>query len=146
MLLQDIPARAVPIVNVRGDQASIVEGEFAPTANRDRRIPRQWRRPIQGPVCTDVVACASNLMQVHVAVAEPLLDEANHLAVAIAPPKLRHRIFEIHIGRVNIVGLIRRKPLVVSFKKVNNIHDKSQKRANQNNWKQQKWIFRPLDV
>jgi hypothetical protein len=61
-------------------------------------------------------------MQIHFAVPKPGLDKRDRAFVAINPPKLTRRVFEIHILSIDAVSLINRKALVVVFENLKNVH------------------------
>ena len=62
-------------------------------------------------------------MQIHLAVAKPGVDKGDRAFVAIDPPKLTRRVFEIHILSVDAVGLVNRKALVVVLEDLKNVHE-----------------------
>jgi len=62
-------------------------------------------------------------MQIHLAVAKPALDKRDRALVAINPPKLTRRVFEIHILSVDAVSLVNRKALVVVLEDLKNVHE-----------------------
>jgi len=122
MLLHHIPLAAFPIVHMGANQPFVVELQLAPAGNVDAGLPGQRRCPVQRPVRANLVAILLDVVQIHLGIAEPGFDEAQHGVVAIAPPKLVHRVFEVHIVAVDAVGLIRRKVAIVRLEYLNNIH------------------------
>lgn len=113
------------MVDVGGNESGGIEGKVAPTADGDRGFPGQRSTPSQGPVRPDARACLLKIVDLHVAVQEPGLDETNHLLIARNASKFRHRVFEVHILGIKAVGLIFGKTLIVSSEKSQNIHRKS---------------------
>ncbi len=97
------------------DQAIAVELQLAPTGDRNSRLPGEGRCPTQSPIGADRVACALDVMQVKLRIAKPGFDELDHALIAIAPSKLVHRIFEIHIRRIDAVGLMIGKVAVIGL-------------------------------
>lgn len=124
MLLQHIQAGAVPVINMGHNQPVIIDCKFAPTGDGNTRLPGQWGIPTKCPVGADLVRCLLDVVYFHVAVTKPGLDEADHLPIAIASPKFRHRIFKVHILGVDFVGLILREAIVVGLENGQQIHER----------------------
>jgi len=129
VLLKDIPAGAVPVINVGDDQTVLVEFQFAPARNLDRGFPGEGGGPVEGPVGADVVVGALDLVQVEAGIMKPGFDEADHFLVAIAPPKLGHWIFEIDVFRIKTKGLMVRKIFVILFERFEDVHCSGKSRA-----------------
>lgn len=124
MLFDHVPLGAMPVVNVGNDEALIVEGEFAPAGDGNAGVPGEGSVPTEGPVGTDLGGgLLLEVVDIHLAVTEPGLDEADHLPIAIAPTKGGHWVFEVHILSVERVGLVGREAIVVGFERGQKIHE-----------------------
>ncbi len=124
MLFDDIPFGAMPVIDVGDDEALLVEGEFAPTGDGNAGLPREGSVPTEGPVGANLGgSLLLEVVYVHLAVAEPGLNEADHLPIAIATAKGGHRVFEVHIFSVESVGLVGGKAIVIGFKRGQKIHE-----------------------
>jgi hypothetical protein len=81
---------------------------------------------MQGPSGGDGVSPAIDLVHVELHVFKPSSDKINGLAVAIAPPKTIHRVLEVNVFGVNLVGLIFGEVLVILFENIEQIHRSSE--------------------
>lgn len=112
----------MPVVDVGVDESLGVEGEFAPAADGDWGFPGEGGIPTEGPIAADGVSRLLKLVQFHLAIEKPGLNESDHLLVAIAPSKGSHGVFEIHILGIDLVGGILGKSLIVFAQNLKNVH------------------------
>jgi hypothetical protein len=105
VLFEHIEARAFPVVYVGDDLLVAVNGQFAPASDRNPGFPRQWSIPAHCPASFEQVLGWLDAMQFQAQVFEPGGNKADHFLVLAQPRKVVHRIFEVHIGTVDTVGL-----------------------------------------
>jgi hypothetical protein len=122
LLLQYRPFRAMPIINVGDDQPDFIQFQFAPAGNRRPGSPRQGRRPTQRPIGADRLPHLLDVMEFELRLGKKPIDHPNHLLIPRNPPKFGHRVFEIHVGGVQVIALVDRETGVIFPQALQNVH------------------------
>jgi hypothetical protein len=107
---------------VRQDLIVAIELEFAPAVNANAGFPGQGSIPAQSPFGSKGVSVAIDTVQIHADIQEEPIDQADHLLIAIAPPKFTQRVFEVNIFSVDAVGLVFGKAAVIFSQRCQDIH------------------------
>jgi hypothetical protein len=61
-------------------------------------------------------------MEIHFGFMKPVLDETNHLLIALYATELVERVFKKNILGVDAVSLVNWEPLIVLFENLDNVH------------------------
>lgn len=122
VLFEYVQDGAIPVVDVRDDEFVGVELQFAPAGNGDAGTPGQGGRPVERPARFNGIVVAMDVVQIHLRIAKPGIDETDGLLIAIATSEFVEGIFKVYILGVDAVGLVLRESLIVFFEDLDDIH------------------------
>lgn len=122
VLFEYVQDGAVPVVDVRDDEFVFVELQFAPAGNGNAGMPGQGGCPVERPARFNGIVFAMDVVQIHLRIAKPGIDETDGLLIAIETPEFVEGVFEVYVLGVDAVGLVPGKSLIVRFKDLDDIH------------------------